>query len=205
MRENRIADLAIAAVMMLVVVSLAAVTAIHPAQAREIEPDWTWKVYPTDKTNVQAMQRITIEEMYDKVVNVVEERIAAEEAEREAAEQAALEAEQWAEQQYYEPTYYAPSYSNAYDNDFQQQGVVYDGETTYSWYSQRVLPGDGLTELNNNGRHVASDGFVCDGDGYIAVASCDYAQGEVIDTPFGEAKVYDYCPTSGTVDMYVAW
>lgn len=100
---------------------------------------------------------------------------------------------------YDEPTYYA----SAYDNDFQSAGVVYgeDG-TRYTWYSQNVLPGGGLTELNNNGRHVDERGFVCDGDGYIAVASNDYDLGTVVDTPFGAAKVYDGGCDSGTIDVY---
>ena len=79
--------------------------------------------------------------------------------------------------------------------------MVYDGDTKYTWYSQRVLPGGGLTELNNNGRHVEG-GYVVDGDGYIAVASSDHEIGTVLDTPFGVAKVYDTGCASGTVDVY---
>lgn len=108
--------------------------------------------------------------------------------------------------EYYEPTYYAP-----YDTsdgisaaEFQWMGVVEDGGTRYTWYSQNVLPGGGLTELNANGRHVEG-GYVVDGDGYIAVASSDYEKGTVIDTPFGAAKVYDTGCASGTVDVYVGW
>lgn len=100
---------------------------------------------------------------------------------------------------YDELTYYA----SAYDNDFQSVGVVYgeDG-TRYTWYSQNVLPGGGLMELNNNGRHVDERGFVCDGDGYIAVASNDYDLGTVVNTPFGAGKVYDGGCDSGTIDVY---
>ena len=100
---------------------------------------------------------------------------------------------------YEEPVYYGSSY----DNDFKSQGVVYDGDTRYTWYSQNVLPGGGLTELNNNGRHVdESTGFIMDGDGYIAVASNDHAQGEIVDTPWGPGKVYDSGCSSGTIDIY---
>ena len=101
---------------------------------------------------------------------------------------------------YYEPVYYAPSYSGE-ASDFMRQGVVYDGDTRYTWYSQRILAGGGLTELNNNGRHV-EDGFVKDGDGYIAVASSDYEKGTIVDTPFGQGKVYDSGCASGTIDVY---
>lgn len=107
---------------------------------------------------------------------------------------------------YYEPDYSytdTPSYSGGYDYDFMRDGVRYgeDG-TRYTWYSQNVLPGGGLTDLNNNGRHVNEQGYICDGDGYIACASNDYPPGTVIDTPFGAAKVYDNGCSSGTVDIY---
>ena len=107
--------------------------------------------------------------------------------------------------------YYAAS-NDAFDvedgitaAEFQWRGVVEDGEHFYTWYSERVLPGGGLTELNENGRH-SEGGFVKDGDGYIAVASCDYPKGTVIDTPFGAAKVYDtgYL-AEGQVDVYVSF
>lgn len=74
--------------------------------------------------------------------------------------------------------------------EFQWLGVVSDESHVYTWYSERVLPGGGLDDLNANGRH-SEGGFVVDGDGYIAVASCDYEKGTIIDTPFGAAKVYD--------------
>lgn len=128
------------------------------------------------------------------------------EAERIAAEETAYQ--EWlASQVYYEPTYYAP-----YDTsdgisaaEFQFMGVIDDGEHFYTWYSERVLPGGGLTELNNNGRH-SEDGFVKDGDGYIAVASSDLPKGSVVDTPFGEGKVYDTGSLApGQVDIYVSF
>lgn len=89
--------------------------------------------------------------------------------------------------------------------NFKSMGVVYSGGHRYTWYSERVLPGGGLTALNNNGRHTDSNGFVCDGDGYIALASNDYSMGTVIDTPFGLGKVYDCGCASGTIDVYVNW
>ena len=103
---------------------------------------------------------------------------------------------------YYEPFY---DYFDAEDGitaaEFMYYGVVEQDGTRYTWYSQRVLSGGGLTELNANGRHVEG-GYVVDGDGYIAVASSDYEKGTVLDTPFGEAKVYDTGCASGTVDVY---
>lgn len=89
--------------------------------------------------------------------------------------------------------------------EFQWRGIVEDGEHFYTWYSERVLPGGGLSELNSNGRH-SEDGFVKDGDGFIAVASCDHEKGTVIDTPFGAAKVYDtgYLQP-GQIDVYTSF
>ena len=195
MRAETKAYALLIATMALIVASLAVVIISQPAEAREIEPEWTWRVYPSDKTNTGALLRMKLDAIEQRVAEIIAEY------EAEQAEQAALEAEQ---AYYYEPVYYdyTPSYSSGYNNEFQQLGTINDGKHEYSWYSQRVLPGGGLDALNNNGRHVSSDGFICDGDGYIAVASCNYEQGTVIDTPFGEAKVYDYCPTSGTVDVY---
>ena len=89
--------------------------------------------------------------------------------------------------------------------EFQWLGVVSDESHFYTWYSERTLPGYGLTELNENGRW--SDGeFVRDGDGYIAVASCDHEKGEVIETPWGAAKVYDtgYLQP-GQIDVYTSF
>lgn len=82
-----------------------------------------------------------------------------------------------------------------------------DGTYNYTWYSQNVMPGGGLEMLNSNGRHVDERDFVCDGDGYIAVAMDGVEYGTVIETPWGEAKVYDSqgpegAPYTGDVDVY---
>lgn len=89
--------------------------------------------------------------------------------------------------------------------EFQWLGVVSDEQHAYTWYSERVLPGGGLDDLNANGRH-SDGGFVKDGDGYIAVASCDYEKGTIIDTPFGAAKVYDTGYLApGQIDVYTSF
>lgn len=108
--------------------------------------------------------------------------------------------------------YYEPQSAVSYDTgdgisaaEFQWLGVVSDERHIYTWYSERVLPGGGLADLNANGRH-SEGGFVKDGDGYIAVASCDYEKGTVIDTPFGQAKVYDTGYLApGQVDVYTSF
>ena len=90
---------------------------------------------------------------------------------------------------------------------FMYDGVVYDGSgRRYTWYSEHVLPGDGLTELNANGRTVDESGYIVDGDGYIAIASPWGIDpiGTVIATPFGMARVYDVCEDD-SYDVYTSW
>lgn len=144
-----------------------------------------------------------------RVMQEIEEReAAAEEAARddETAYEAALD-EEW----YYESQeWYSEPYSgsgNDYGNPFKSEGVTSDENYEYTWYSQNTLGGSGLDELNANGRHVDDDtGFIVDGDGYIAVAMNGVEQGTVIDTKWGEAKVYDVkddgAPYDGEVDVY---
>ena len=71
---------------------------------------------------------------------------------------------------------------------FEWMGIISWGGKTFSYYSERVLPGYGL---RIPGRYTA-DGFVRDGDGYIVLASDYYEKGTIISTPFGaDGKVYD--------------
>lgn len=125
----------------------------------------------------------------DKKVKAELEKKKKAEAEKKKKEEAAKQKQQESS------GYVSPS-------TFKTQGVIYANGIKYTWYSEKVLPGGGL---NIPGRHVNGNGYVCDGDGYICVSSCDYAQGTVLSTPFGPAKVYDVCPTSGIVDVYVSW
>ena len=92
------------------------------------------------------------------------------------------------------------------DVDLRIAGVVNDGGNTYTWYSENVLPGNGLDELNANGRTVDDRGFVVDGEGYIAIASPDESVpiGTEVDTPWGPGRVYDY-NDGGSYDVYTSW
>lgn len=82
------------------------------------------------------------------------------------------------------------------------KGVVYYNGHRETYYSQKVLPGGGLSIP---GRHVAEDGTIRDSDGYICVASSDLAWGTVVETSLGSAKVYDCGCASGTIDIYTDW
>ena len=84
------------------------------------------------------------------------------------------------------------------------KGVVYYNGHRETYYSQKVLPGNGL---NIPGRHVAEDGTIRDGDGYICVeANTSYMKkGTTLMTSLGPAKVYDCGCAYGTIDIYVNW
>lgn len=101
--------------------------------------------------------------------------------------------------EYSEPSYYG-DYS---PYDLQTMGVISWGGYRYTYYSELVLPGYGLAI---EGRHVDEYGFVCDGNGYICVASSSLPWGTVVDTPFGrQGKVYDSGCAWDVIDCYVHW
>lgn len=84
-------------------------------------------------------------------------------------------------------------------SDLQFQGIIYWGGYKFTYYSQSVLPGGGLSIP---GRHVNEGGFVSDGDGYIVIAN-DAPLGTIIDTPFGyQGKVYDRGTYGNHMDVY---
>lgn len=94
---------------------------------------------------------------------------------------------------------------HTYDRYLTKRGGVYHNPYTglkETWYSQRVLPGGGL---DIPGRHVNEEGFVCDADGYICVASSTYPKGTVIETSRGMGKVYDSGCAPGILDIYTNW
>ena len=92
----------------------------------------------------------------------------------------------------------APAYSF---DELMWMGVIYWGDYRWTYYSESVLPGEGL---NIPGRYTDETGFVCDGNGYICLASSDLGYGTIVSTPFGRMGcVYDSGCPSGTLDVYV--
>ena len=196
MNEDRLAEFGIAVVTMLVVI-LMAVVATQPAQARDVEPEWTWKVYPSDRTNTGALLRMKMDEIEQRITEIIAEY---------EAEQAAIEAEQaaWEAEQYYEPVYFGPTYygvSGDPDGLNSFVGVV-DGPngTTETAYSSNVLYHYRTSEW-------APDeyGFYRTSDGYYVVASNEYEEGTVIETSRGEAMVLDGGCAEGYIDFYTNW
>lgn len=107
-------------------------------------------------------------------------------------------------EEYVEPvaeTYSEPAYAQpqAYvGNSFMADGVWHDGNYRYTWYSS-----NDLYHYRTNEWIAGTDGIYRDSEGYVVVASSDYAQGTVISgTPFGDVKVYDSGCASGTLDVY---
>lgn len=193
MRAETKAYALLIATMALIVASLAVVIISQPAEAREIEPEWTWRVYPTDRTNTGALLRIKMDEITERVAEIIAEY---------EAEQAALEAEQ----QYanfdttsYQPTYYGVSGDPDGLNSF--VGII-DGVngTRETAYSSSVLYHYRTSEWTPD-----EYGFYRTDDGYYVVASSDYEQGAIIETSRGEAMVLDSGCDSGIVDFYVDW
>lgn len=86
---------------------------------------------------------------------------------------------------------------------FKTLGRVQYGEYTYTWYSQRVLPGGGL---NIPERHLNEYGLVVDKDEYVVLASDDFCKGAILNTPIGiKGKVYDTGSGVGNLDIYCDW
>ena len=96
---------------------------------------------------------------------------------------------------------YNATYSPKY---FRNAGRIWWGGWSWTWYSERILPGYGL---RIPGRHTDALGYVRDGNGYLCLASDVLRKGTVIETPFGSyGKVYDCgCGNNYTVDVYVGW
>lgn len=102
------------------------------------------------------------------------------------------------------PLEYSGLYTYSNDRLTASKGALYFNGHKETYYSEKVLPGNGL---NIPGRHVADDGTIRDGDGYICVAAdWEYmAKGSILITSLGPAKVYDTGCTYGIIDIYVNW
>ena len=93
---------------------------------------------------------------------------------------------------------YTPEY-------FKQAGVLTWGGSKWTWYSEKILPGEGLYIP---GRHLDESGYVCDENNYIVCAAdLSYIpRYTVIETPLGKlGKIYDTGCAYGVVDIYTGW
>ena len=99
---------------------------------------------------------------------------------------------------------YSEVYTNASTRLTKGKGALYFNGHKETYYSQNVLPG---TSLRIPGRHVADDGTIRDGDGYICVAADSgyLSRGSVVVTSLGPGKVYDTGCAYGVIDIYTNW
>ena len=93
-----------------------------------------------------------------------------------------------------------PLYSLNSDGLTVYSGVNQYGNRTETYYSSNVAYHYMTDEWT-----AGDDGVYRDADGYVVVAASDISYGDVVDTSFGEGKVYDYCPTEGITDIYTNW
>lgn len=160
------------------------------------------------KTRVEKMTRVAatistgtrVKDIESPLEEPVEE---VKEEETEETQEETEETEETQERPAEETEKEVPSGNSDYysASDLRFMGEIYSGGYRWTWYSQNVLPGGGL---NIPGRHVDENGYVCDGNGRICLASGDYGYGTVVPTPFGkEGCVYDSGCDSGTLDVYV--
>ena len=86
----------------------------------------------------------------------------------------------------------------------QSRGALYFNGHKETYYSEKVLPG---ASLSIPGRHVADDGTIRDGDGFICVAADPsyMSKYSILITSLGPAKVYDTGCAPGTIDIYTSW
>lgn len=84
--------------------------------------------------------------------------------------------------------------------EFMFKGAINWGGYKFTYYSQQVLPGEGLEVP---GRHVNPAGYVADADGFIVMAG-SAPKGTVYDTPFGyQGKIYDRGTVGNHLDVYI--
>lgn len=105
---------------------------------------------------------------------------------------------------YYEPDYYYSDNSEYYNNSglTASSGVNYYNGRKETYYSSNVLYHYRTPEWT-----AGDDGVYRDSDGYVVVAAnCkEYSEGDIIESSFGPAKVYDSGCDYGTTDVYVNW
>ena len=163
-----------------------------------------WYIFQTEKAKIQNSVDMSDEIVLTEYVPPVEE----EEPEEEAVEEEDYIYQELVEEEYYEePTYYEEatyepeeSYSNG-SGLTKQSGVNQYNGRRETYYSSNVLRHYRIDEW-----HTDENGVWRDSDGYVVVAADDIPEGGLVDTSFGEGKVYD-CGVGydGGTDIYTNW
>lgn len=88
--------------------------------------------------------------------------------------------------------------------DFQYVGIFSWNGWQWTYYLMSQFPGQTSTPVE--GRYVNENGFVCDSEGYVILASADLPPYTILQTPLGElGKVYDTGCPHGIIDIYTNW
>ncbi len=163
-----------------------------------------WYIFHTETAKIQNNVDMSDDIVLTEYVPPVEE----EEPEEEAVEeedyiyQEPVEEEYYEEPTYYEEATYEPeeSYSNG-SGLTKQSGVNQYNGRRETYYSSNVLRHYRIDEW-----HTDENGVWRDSDGYVVVAADDIPEGGLVDTSFGEGKVYD-CGVGydGGTDIYTNW
>lgn len=152
------------------------------------------EVFPVEELSDSMIEEVVI---VDEAVAAIEEA----EAEEEVVEEPVVEpVAAPVNYSYTEPVYSAPVYTENGDGLTKSGGVNWHNGRRETWYSS-----NDAYHYRTGEWTVGEDGVYRDADGYVVVAAGDYELGSTVDTSFGEGKVYDYCGTPGTTDVYVAW
>lgn len=153
----------------------------------------------TIEATTQETQATTVEEI-STTASITEE--VTEPVEDNSIEEYEYEYEE-VEEDSCEETFINYSSGDYSPSDLEFSGRLYWGGWSWTWYSERILPGEGLSIP---GRYTDENGFVCDENGYICLASGSLSKGTVVETPFGRSgKVYDCGCAADTLDVYVNW
>ena len=201
-KESKRAVIAILATVLIVILGCA-VALITPSKAvaRDVEPDWTWRVSPKDTTNTRALTELRLQQLGDKLKCIGETETARLEAEQWEAEQAAYYMDNGGYVGSYGGGDWYADYSAAYNSDGPSRTMPgwHDGRKE-TYYSSNVL-----YHYRTNEWTPDEYGFYRTEDGYYVVASNEYEEGTVIETSRGEAMVLDGGCDAGYIDFYTNW
>ena len=161
--------------------------------------DWLTMQVPEKDTEDETVT----ETSNDNVVEVSADEISEQESpvEEESSEEAA-------DYTYTEDTYELgyPSYMLYSPDYFKENGVIEYNGYYFTYYSERVMPGEGLYIP---GRWTDEYGFVRDGNGNLCLASNTpdtMDRFSTVYTPWGLGVIYDYgTGNDAVIDVYVGW
>lgn len=214
-KRNNIIKIILSAVTVFITIAVAGTAAAYaPVSAKEREATTaSQKVIETTCVNTLASTaevstiEATTQETQATTVEEISTTAAITEEVTEPVEDNSIEEYEYeyeeVEEDSCEETFINYSSGDYSPSDLEFSGRLYWGGWSWTWYSERILPGEGLSIP---GRYTDENGFVCDENGYICLASGSLSKGTVVETPFGRSgKVYDCSCAADTLDVYVNW